>query len=369
MNVSPRWLLLLSALAACGETPVAPPVGPDATPDVAADTPAPDAAVDAAVDAAADAAADGSAQDGAAVDAPATDGAALDGGSRTRLEGFVDEAARGLCDALYRCCDATSRAAFLAPMRANERLAALRDRIPADGRLDRAACAPLLADVYRVVPLGGWVSAALAGRVSFRPAEADACLARLAGAACGAELREALRDGTCLGFAPPEGGAAQRRMFAREAGEGSACTAIADGVGGALFGTCDPTRAFCCGGSAGRCAPVGSAVGTCRPAARMGESCGVSPELRVCATGLECDSATGRCVALGVAPLAVGDRCAMGLRLLGDCQGGYCDLGATDRCVALAADGAACTFAYECRGGACVSRRCAADTFCAAPGA
>ncbi len=363
----PRITAAVALLVACA----AEPAGPPATDASAADASATDAsAADAtAADAtAADAtAADATAADVTATDATATDAAATDAAAtqRTRLEGLVDEVARGLCGALYRCCDAASRASFFAPLRAAPQLAALRDRIPADGVLDRALCAPLLAEAYRVVPLGGWVRDALAGRVTFRPTEADACLARLADAPCGAAVSEALFDGTCFGFGAPEGGPAQRRMFARTDAEGAPCAAIGDGVGGAIYGNCDPTRAFCCGGTAGRCAVVGSGTGTCRAVAALGEACGIAPELRVCATGNECDS--GRCIAVATAQLRTGDTCAMGVRLLGNCRDSFCDLGRSNRCVALARDGATCSLPYECQSGSCSAGRCAAATFCTRP--
>lgn len=356
-------------LTACGSSPSpeatdARATATDATTTDAAATDAP------ATDAAATDARDATPTDAPATDAPATDGAGgvLGAAERARLNGLVEEVARGVCDALYRCCDATSRAAYFAPMRTQERLASLRDRIPVDGALDQGMCPMLLADVFRVVPLGGWVSAALEGRVAFRASEADQCLARLRTAACGGEVSTALADGTCFGFSPPLGGAAQRRMFVRTSTEGASCTGIADGVGGALYGTCDPSQAFCCNAASGRCLPAGAAVGTCRPAGRVGAACGISPELRICATGLECDASTGRCAAPVTASLRPGDRCAMGTTLLGECQESFCDLGATDRCVALIANGGTCSFAYECQSGQCSTGRCAASTFCVRPG-
>lgn len=364
--------LAAAALAACSDQA---PVTADAALDVSvADTASADATER-------DAAADTSQTDVVATDTPAeaardamdsanSDGATVDAsGERARLEGLVDEVSRAICDALYRCCDAQSRADFFAPMRVSDRLASIRSRIPADGVLERSLCAPLVADAYRIVPLGGWVSSALMGRVTFRASEADACLLRLSRAACGAEIGAALRDGTCFGFTPPEGGDVQRRVFSRTGGEGAPCNAIADGVGGAIYGTCDPTRAYCCGGTPERCTIVGAGNGTCRAVSSVGAMCSVAPALRVCATGVECDSVTGRCVAPSTTQLSLGDACASGVRLLGECVDGYCDLGGSDRCEALRADGATCTFAYECRSRACQMGRCAPDTFCARPGA
>lgn len=375
-----RRLLLCLTLTACGSTA---PVSPDAgSSDVAAalDLPvaadlgaadassAPDAAVDisAPVDAVASDTStppDAPAVRDAAPDTTLPVDATADGGA-TRLDTLIGEVAEALCGALDRCCDTPSRAAFLAPLRSSDRLSSLRDRIPADGALDRAACPALLADAWRITPLGDWVRAAQAGRVTFVPEEADRCLTRLREATCGTAVRAALTDSTCFAFAAPAGGAEQRRMFARTAVDGAACVGLADGVGGAFYGTCDPTRAFCCAADgAGRCALVGTGVGACRPVARDGEACGVTPELRVCATGSICDAA--RCAVESTAPLAAGARCAMNFRLLGECVDSYCDLGGSDRCEALAADGATCALPTACRSGRCVMGRCAADTFCA----
>jgi hypothetical protein len=377
-----RRLLLCLALTACGSTA---PVSPDAgasdvapAPDlpVAADLvsfdtpPALDAAVDVTIrvdGVAADTSSppDVSLPTDAAPDVALPADAAPDGGAtRARLDTLVTEVAEALCGALYRCCDDPSRAAFFSPLRSSDRLSSLRARIPADGALDRAACPALLADAWRITPLGDWVRAAQAGRVTFVPEEADRCLTRMRAATCGAPVRAALTDSTCFAFAAPSGGAEQRRMFARTAVDGAACVGLADGVGGAFYGTCDPTRAFCCAADgAGRCALVGSGVGACRPVSRDGEACGVTPELRVCATGSICDAA--RCAVESTAPLAAGARCAMNFRLLGECVDSYCDLGGSDRCEALAADGATCALPTACRSGRCVMGRCEADTFCA----
>jgi hypothetical protein len=335
------------------DTPGAPEVGVDAG-TVAVDASAADAPADA--NAALDVGARGDAPDAV----PAADGGGMPSG---RLESLVGEVAEALCDALSRCCDDPSRAAFLAPLRSDERLSSIRARIPTDGALDRAACPALLADAWRITPLGDWVRAAQAGRVTFLPDAADRCLAQLRAAACGAPVRAALTDSTCFAFAAPSGGAEQRRMFARTAPDGAACVGIADGVGGAFYGTCDPTRAFCCApGGDGRCALVGTGVGTCRPVSGVGAPCGVTPELRVCATGAVCVSA--RCEVEGTAPLAVGARCAMNFRLLGECVESYCDLGGSDRCEAYAPDGATCALPTACRSGRCVMGRCVAETFC-----
>jgi hypothetical protein len=107
---------------------------------------------------------------------------------------------------------------------------------------------------------------------------------------------------------------------------------------------------------------VGSGVGTCRAVAAEGAACGVTPELRVCATGSICDAA--RCVVESTAPLAVGAACAMNFRLLGECVDSYCDLGGTDRCTAFVAEGGVCTLPTQCRSASCAMGRCAADTFC-----
>lgn len=298
-------------------------------------------------------------------------GGAADGGASTPDAGLALDALQprvvaALCDALSRCCDVESTARFFAPMRQSQRLPAeLRARLPTDGGLSGEACTSLLAEVYDLVPLGSWVRAAQAGLVSFDAAGAEACLAALATARCGAEVGAALLDGTCFGFGPPAGGPEQRRAFLRTAAPGSTCVDLADGVGGSFFGTCEPNTSFCCGlRQDGSCGLVGASAGVCRPASLRAQACGLSPSLQACATGLECDPGTGTCVAPITTPLALGAPCVNGTTLLGDCVNGWCDFGATGTCQALGALDAGCRYGWQCETGECSNGLCAAARFC-----
>ena len=344
---------LASVAAGCSGSPATPDAGTE-PPD--AGSMGQDAQVDATLPP----------MDGGSVDAstPMLD---ADVPERERLVGLTMEVATAICDTLYRCCDSTEdRAQYFAAMEANERLADLRDRIPEDGVLAAADCPDLVHDIYEIIPLGGWVREALLGRVTFHPSEVDACLGTLRTASCGEDIRAALRDGTCFGFGPPGGGEEQRRAFSREQTEGAPCRAITDGVGSTLFGSCDPTRAFCCIERDGRCSPALDGDGTCHAASDVGEMCGFVPRLAICRTGLDCNDES-RCEEAMTAQLALGATCAEGFSLLGDCVDSYCDLGGTNVCVALRADGAACTAGYECAGGLCDAMVCGQDAWCSEP--
>ncbi|MCE9576713.1 MAG: hypothetical protein K8W52_26440, partial [Deltaproteobacteria bacterium] len=155
------------------------------------------------------------------------------------------EAADAICGALFRCCE-SDQALYFAPYRGNDLLAAFKDRLPPDATLDETSCKAVVKDMLTVVPLGDWVSAAQRGEATFDAAAFATCIGALDTAACGEPMRAALWDSTCLGFAPPGGGAEQRRFFHRDHGVGSTCGPIRDGIGAALFGTCDPTTSFCC---------------------------------------------------------------------------------------------------------------------------
>ncbi|MCB9571285.1 MAG: hypothetical protein H6709_04265 [Kofleriaceae bacterium] len=305
---------------------------------------------------------------------PSTPDAATDGATPPSLDTFYADAAAAVCDALLRCCDDGDQIAYFAPLRDNERLAALRDRMPPDATLTDASCRSLVADVFAITPFGDWVDAARAGAVEFDAAGLAGCLATLDGAACGAPVRDALGDGTCLGVAPPAGGDAQRAMFHRTAVVGDACAPLRDGVGAAFYGTCDPDQAFCCYADpahpeAGCTFPFdGDGVartGTCAAAQPAGGTCSSALPLQLCQTGVSCDPTTQRCVADASTALAVGDLCIdSGFNLLGDCVDSYCDVLGSSRCEPLRADGDDCFGADECAGGACTGGRCGPLTTC-----
>lgn len=304
-------------------------------------------------------------------DAPA-DPDAPDAPPQGGLATFHDDAAAAICGALFRCCDGGDVEEYFAAYRANERLAAFVDRLPPAVELDEASCREVVAEMIEVTPFGDWVDAAEADRVGFDAGAFDACLAELDGAACGAEVRAALYDGTCLGFAAPTGGAEQRRMFTRTAGVGTACAPLRDGVGAVFYGTCDPTAAFCCyadpaNPELGCTFPFdgdGNArAGTCAAIAADGQACSTAPPLQLCATGLSCDD-TDRCRLDGTAPLAVGEACVdQAFNVLGECQASYCDLLGTGRCEPLRDDGERCGAAFECASGRCAGT-CVTNDVC-----
>lgn len=303
-------------------------------------------------------------------DAGVTDGGPLpagDGG--VRLETVQARAVESLCHALGRCCDAQSTVRFFGPMTQSQRLpAALRARLPTDGGISRTECEQLLGEVYDVLPVGSWVRAVQKGLASFDAAAAQDCLATLDAATCGAQVADALHDGTCFGFGPPAGGSEQRRPFRRTASQGQACEATADGVGGSFFGTCDPSVAFCCGPRPdGSCGLVGDVTGECRLAAQVGQSCGLTPSVTPCATGLECDPGTGKCVAPLTGPLQVGATCVNGSSLLGECVDSWCDFGASKTCQPPRVLGANCQYGWQCASGECAASQCVAARYCVAP--
>ncbi|MBM4381672.1 MAG: hypothetical protein FJ086_20585 [Deltaproteobacteria bacterium] len=281
--------------------------------------------------------------------------------------GLVQQVARSSCGALFRCCDAASRQRYFANYQSNVRLAALATRFPP---ADEAACGPLLEEALAIIPLGLWLQAVDAGAVTFDGAAAAACLATLDRAACGAPVRDALFDGRCFGFNSPAGGQEQRAMFLRTAVDGTPCRSLNDGIGGSFYGTCDPREAFCCyerPGVQGCALASSTGEGTCRAVSAEGEACGVSP-LQLCATGVDCDTASGTCRTPAGAALALGQPCAdASFNLLGDCVEGWCDLLGARTCQQKKAEGTACFGPDECAGGDCVLARCAVNSLCEAP--
>lgn len=290
-----------------------------------------------------------------------------------RLDGLVAEVAAATCDALFRCCDGGDLEDYFARHRDSPNLEAIAPRLPPNMPLDAEGCPAIMEEIFEIVPFGSWVDAAQAGRVDFDEAAYDVCLDAMNTASCGDEVRAGLFDGTCLAFNPPLGGAEQRRMFSRTAGDGEPCGPLRDGVGAGFYGTCDATTSFCCFTDPANpdlgCtfAYDGDGVpraGVCRPASGAGATCNGLPPLTLCQTGLDCDD--GTCIAPSMDTLAVGDLCVGdGFVLLGECDGGYCDLFGSSVCEALKADGVACTAPYECQSGACEEGVCAEQTFCA----
>lgn len=314
---------------------------------------------------------DASTSDAAPLDDAGTDGETPDATvPPSRLSTLIDEAAAAVCAGLTRCCDDDAMAQFFGTIVGNETFESFRPRVPPMATLTEEECGDVLAEIYAIRPFGDWVDAASRDQVDFVESELDACLTELEDASCGAELASRLFDGECFGFAAPNGGESQRRIFERTRTEGDTCEPISDGFGSGFYGTCDPDVAFCCYRAPGSedCGfPVSGAVGTCANAAAAGEPCAYgSLPLRLCETGLYCND-MGRCEAEATAPLDNGEECASpGFDILGECTDGFCDLLGTRQCTARKANGERCADPGECSGGECsgTPRVCRTSTFC-----
>lgn len=279
---------------------------------------------------------------------------------------MIPRSAAAICGALYRCCDA-DLALYFAPFRDNQLLAAFRDRLPPP---DETSCRQVMTEMLAITPFGDWTAAVERGEVTYDSAAFATCEASLQTAACGADVRAALWDSTCLGFSPPSGGTSQRSMFRRERSAGS-CGPVRDGVGAAFYGTCDPTVSFCCYQDPTR---PGCQLpydgngnlrpGTCTAVMGIGQQCSSALPVALCATGNDCDPDTLVCVAPTDTPLAVGATCIdAGYHLLGSCQTSWCDVLGTKKCEPLRANGVTCGGGDECLSGRCNSV-CVDNTVC-----
>ncbi|HJL06306.1 MAG TPA: hypothetical protein RMH85_20165 [Polyangiaceae bacterium LLY-WYZ-15_(1-7)] len=316
----------------------------------------------------------------AAVDAGVdTDASPADAGETTTdagaeglaLDALVPSVADATCAGLFRCCDPSSLARYLAPFREDTRLDdELRARIPAAGALEAEACPALLEEIFAAMPIGRWREELEGGHAGYDADAAGACLETLSEAECGEPFRAALFDPTCFATQPPAGGEERRRWVEREGGLGDDCRTVADGFGGLFFGTCDPARFFCCAPTEGEtfdCQPFPGAgrEGRCIAAGQVGDACETG--FRVCATGLDCDSETGTCVAPADGPLELGEACVSeSFSLLGECEGGWCDILGSRVCEPVKENGEACGGSAECASGVCEGEpaTCGEPTFC-----
>jgi hypothetical protein len=281
-----------------------------------------------------------------------------------------------LCHVLFSCCTAApDLEAFFAPVARAEEGSVffdLVDRVPPNAALTETECPALIEEIHTRKGIGPFIAAATEGLVDVNADEVTSCLNELEGATCGAEALSALFDSTCFALQPPAGGDEQRRLFVRRETTGT-CRPIADGFGGLFFGTCDPTQAFCCVQDAsGACGiPSPDDVGVCAPTAQAGQTCSSFAPVLPCATGLECvvgagPDGTDGCLEPADERLDLGDACYDGtrFRLLGECDGGWCDILGSDRCEATRATGEACTSTEQCGADVCVDGRCGPEQRC-----
>lgn len=293
---------------------------------------------------------------------------------RDDLDTFVSVGAAAVCEGLFRCCDASSRAAY-------------REYFRFDPRTEAADSLPPITDVascrrYFEVKLGGgpfldWINAARRGLVRYDPEGSVACRRAIATAACGQAMRNALADGSC--YSAFTSSVVGRRMFVRSAGAGALCRAIRDEpVIGMVHGSCEPSS-FCCvpaPDSTGRCLSPWESVrtgvvdGQCRAAARVGAPCtsavGLDENYLACADALACARGSNSCQRYQAdVDLTLGATCfdpERGLSL-GRCPANSrCDgfqTDASNTCVRTLADGEPCD-----RNSLCETYRCL-DGFCA----
>ena len=285
------------------------------------------------------------------------------------VDQLITQIAQSTCDALYRCCNAENKIDFFAPILSNSRFEDVAGVIPPNSELTEEGCPTLIANLYTIAPFGPWVEAAKNGQVTYFPQEAKTCLDSLNTATCGDELFTHLFDDQCFSFSSPLGGESQRKMFTRTKPVGETCNPLTDGVGGAYYGTCDPTVGFCCiPDEAGDCLP-GSPEdeGTCVEVSPVGEACGGPIPAQLCATGVECIEGICQAPAAPVV-FTLGEQCANGFSLLGECEDGFCDLGGTETCVPFVDLGGECIFGYECGPDlACDDGTCIEANFCVSP--
>lgn len=276
-------------------------------------------------------------------------------------ERLIPLAAAKVCAALDGCCDATAQERFFAPWVVLESFDDLDPRLPPAAAVSAEECPALVEELLLRRPFGAWLTAVDRGLVQLELDGARACLTAL-DASCGPELAAALEDPTCFALGPPGGGPEQRRMFARKNASGP-CTSLDDGVGGVLYGTCDPTVSFCCFGE-GECGfPDEGEDGACVPVSATESACSMMP-LQLCATGESC-GVDDLCHAEGTAALDLGEPCIDDdFMLLGTCTDGYCNIGGTDACAPRVGPGEACAEHAACTTGLCGEGVCVEDGFC-----
>ena len=291
----------------------------------------------------------------------------------TDLTKLLDTIVTETCGALYRCCNENDKIQFWNPLATHPALEEeFASRLPPRNVISAEECPVILKEIYEIRPFGPWIEASKTSDVMYNEDQAIECIAELRAAQCGEELTEKLFDGTCFGFSPPYGGENQRKVFTRVKKDGEICRPIADGVGGQFYGTCDPSESFCCVPNPqnnGECMISSVGEGVCRKASQVGESCGIVPQLQLCVSGLECDSAASECVAPSYSPLSLGTACydQDNFTLLGSCVDSFCDIFGTNNCEIMKEVGESCTGAEQCVSNQCEAGVCAEYSFCVMP--
>ncbi|HSO40578.1 MAG TPA: hypothetical protein VLT33_48960 [Labilithrix sp.] len=258
------------------------------------------------------------------------------------IDAFDAALAAAVCQKVAACCSTADRDAFLQQFKT----------APYDLTVTPtpAECSATLATQLGKLHKK-WAASAALGRITFSATRSQACVAGVAGAACGAPLTTALFDSACFGTRGNE-------VFTKVTPLGAACKDIKDGT---FFGECNPKLGYC------------NSTGTCEAWRKTGEDCGVIPTRMFCGPDLSCEggspSKPGKCSA---APIKrqIGESCDATSGPLELCPAGaYCD-GDTGMCATTKADGAACKFDDECttfRAYSCSpfgAGTCGSDTFC-----
>lgn len=327
------FLGALASVVACGSNDGNPGEG-----DASTST---DGAVDASIDASRlpDGGSDGDADASACAKATGTDVSAAVGKVDTDL-------AHAVCARLDACCSSGDREAFFGQFR---------DRPYTLSATPSSAECPTALSGQLAIVHGKWAASTQRGRMAFDKCAADACVAKVAAAACGVALTGALFDASCFGL---RGNA----IFAKIAPVGATCQDIGDGT---FNGECDIATGYC--GSAQKCEAWKT----------TGQDCQVAPTRAFCAPDLSCDGATpnapGKCSAPSVM-VALGAHCDALTGALQICpSNAYCDFGGTGTCVAKKPDGAACAGDDECVTShpySCFpygAGHCGSSAYCAAP--
>ena len=314
----------------------------------------------------------------AGVDTGTTPEPTLDAGTapqvrETDLTQLLDTIVNETCDAVYRCCNENDKIQFWNPLATHPALEEeFASQLPPRNVITAEECPVILKQIYEIRPFGPWIRAAQSNDVVYDEEAAKTCLADLRSASCGEDIIEHLFDGTCFAFSPPYGGESQRKVFARVKSSGETCSPIADGVGGQFYGTCNPSESFCCiphPENSSECVISSIGEGTCRSASKVGESCGIVPQLQLCASGLECDSANNTCYEAIYSPLSLGTPCydANKYSLLGSCIDGFCDIFGSNNCETMKEVGESCTGAEQCVSNQCDAGVCTEFSFCVMP--